>query len=185
MALSRRERALLVALGAVGLLYAFSRTKTGASVVDAVTEKIAALLTGEEGERLTVYQDQAGLWTIGKGHLIKPGERFYPYGTVKTITKAESDALFEADTASARNAVANLVMVPLSENQRAALVSLVFNIGNGAFAGSTLLKLLNARDYLGAAGQFPVWNKVTINGAKTVSAGLTARRDREKSLFLS
>lgn len=172
-------------LAVAGGLYAFSRTKAGSSVVDAVTEKIASLLTGEEGERLDVYQDEAGLWTVGKGHLVKPGERFHPYGPVKTITQAESDALFEADTASARNAVANLVMVPLTENQRAALVSLVFNIGNGGFAGSTLLKLLNARDYLGAAAQFPVWNKVTVNGVKKISAGLTSRRARERTLFLS
>lgn len=203
MALSRREKMLLALLGGAGILYALSRTQAGQQVTASLTDAIASLLTGEEGEKLQVYQDQAGLWTVGKGHLILQTDRvtrnglpqaLYPYGPrdpqnrpggVTQITKAESDAFFERDTASARNAVANLVMVPLTQNQRAALVSLVFNIGNGGFAGSTLLKKLNARDYTGAADQFPVWNKVTVNGVKKVSAGLVDRRARERTLFLS
>lgn len=194
MALSSRERLLLALLGGAGLLYLLSRTEKGQEVTASLTDAIAALLTGAEGERLDVYQDEAGLWTVGKGHLVldtdtvvRNGQRakLHPYGPVRAITQAESDAFFEHDTASARNAVANLVMVPLSQNQRAALVSLVFNIGAAGFAGSTLLKKLNARDYTGAADQFPVWNKVTVKGVKKISNGLVARRARERELFLS
>lgn len=194
MGLSRRERVLLALLGGAGILYLLSRTRAGAEVTASLTDTIVRVLTGHEGDRLDVYQDEAGLWTVGKGHLILPTDtvvragvrqKLHPYGPVTIITQPESDAFFEADTASARNAVANLVMVPLTLGQRAALVSLVFNIGGAGFAGSTLLKKLNARDYTGAADQFAVWNKVTVAGVKKVSNGLVARRAREKELFLS
>lgn len=154
------------------------------------TAKLADLIGGEEGYRLEVYQDIGGLWTVGRGHLIKNTDRvtrngqslaLHPYGPVTKITPDEADAFFLRDTEAARNAVSNLVMVPLTDNQRAALVSLVFNIGAGAFGQSTLLRKLNVGDYKGAAAQFAVWKKV--NGQD--SAGLIARRARESSLFLS
>ena len=62
--------------------------------------------------------------------------------------------------------------------------SLVFNIGTGNFGDSTLLRLLNESDYNGAADQFPEWNKVTVDGVKVPSAGLTKRRALERTLFL-
>lgn len=190
MALSRRERVLLALLGGAGILYVLSQTSAGQSVTGSLADKIAALIGGHEGEKLVVYQDVGGLWTVGKGHLILPtdtviregtAQKLHPYGPIMQITQAESDAFFERDTAAARNAVANKVGVPLSDNQRAALVSLVFNIGAGAFAGSTLLKKLNAGDYSGAADQFLVWKKV----AGVDSAGLMNRRASERALFLA
>ncbi|KQD16250.1 lysozyme [Acinetobacter baumannii] len=70
--------------------------------------------------------------------------------------------------------------MPLTQNQFDALVSLAYNIGSGAFKGSTLLKLLNKGDYKGAADQFLVWNKA---GGK-VMKGLVRRREAERALFL-
>jgi lysozyme len=187
--MTRREKFLILALGSAAALYLLSRTEKGGLVTQDVIDKIARLIGHAEGDRLTVYQDQGGLWTIGKGHLVKPGERFYPYGGsmvptntgVRIITQAESDALFAQDTATARNAVSTKVMVPITDNQRAALASLVFNIGTGAFAGSTLLKNLNAGNYAAAADQFLVWKKV--QGVD--SPGLMNRRASERALFLS
>lgn len=144
-----------------------------------VSDKIGKLITGEEGERLTVYPDKGGAWTIGKGHKVKPGERFFPYGVQRTITKAESDALFAADTKIAHDAVSFGVKVPLTDNQFAALVSFVFNIGISAFAQSTLLKKLNARDYAGAHAEFDRW--IYDNGK--IDDVLVARRNREQQLF--
>ena len=188
--MAKREKILLAALGFAGLLYLLSRTTVG----QGVTDKIARLIFGEEGERLDVYQDIGGKWTVGKGHLVLSTDtvnrtdgnttaavHLHPYGPVRNITQAESDAFFERDTATARNAVADRVNVPLTENQRAALASLVFNIGTGAFGTSTLLRKLNVGDYKAAADQFLVWKKV--NGVD--SPALLARRERERSLFLS
>lgn len=56
-----------------------------------------------------------------------------------------------------------------------------YNLGINALKGSTLLKKINAGDYIGAANEFHKWNKA---GGKEL-AGLTRRRGAEKSLFLS
>lgn len=195
-----RQTKLLVVLGVVAGVYLLTRSNVGGTL----QEKIAKLIHGEEGERLTVYPDSGGKWTVGKGHLVLSTDRvtrhgravpLYPYGPrdpakpdvatgERTITQDESDAFFERDTAIARNAVANKVSVPLTENQRAALVSLVFNIGVQGFAGSTLLRMLNAGNRTGAADQFLVWKWVTLpNGTR--EPRLLGRRERERSIFLS
>jgi GH24 family phage-related lysozyme (muramidase) len=70
--------------------------------------------------------------------------------------------------------------VPLTQNRFDALISFTYNLGGSALASSTLLKKLNAKDYKGAAAEFPKWNKA---GGKVVS-GLTKRRDAEMELFL-
>ena len=67
-----------------------------------------------------------------------------------------------------------------SQNQFDALVSLTYNIGENAFKKSTLLKMLNAGNYQGAADQFLVWNK--SNGQ--VLNGLVRRRKTEREMFL-
>jgi hypothetical protein len=71
--------------------------------------------------------------------------------------------------------------VPVTSNQFSALVSLAYNVGIGALRGSTLLRLLNARDYAGAANQFPRWNR----GGGRVLPGLVKRRAAERDLFLT
>lgn len=179
--MSRRPRNwLLIALaGAVGL-YVFSRTTKGAAVFDKAFSRISKLIAGEEGLRLEPYRDPgAGAWTIGYGHLIVPGDPYWPEGTLRQITAEQARDLFKSDTQKAVDAVQTLVRVPLNSNQFAALVSLVFNIGRTAFAGSTLLRKLNAGDYPGASGEFPKWkydNGILIRG-------LLVRRQREQSLF--
>jgi lysozyme len=77
--------------------------------------------------------------------------------------------------------VNRLVKVELTQDQFDALVSLVFNIGGGNFERSTLLKKINARNFDGAADEFPRWNRA----AGKVMAGLTKRRHAEQSLFQS
>lgn len=125
------------------------------------------------------YQDQAGKWTIGYGHLIQPWESF------TSIGEADALALRQADLRIAEDAVNSAVSVSLTQPMFDALVDLVFNIGVGAFRNSTLLRLLNAGDYAGARDQFYAWDKVTINGVRQVSAGLAARRDFGAQLFAS
>jgi len=139
-------------------------------------KKVKDLLTTLEGERLIAYKDEAGKWTIGIGHLILPHEMWM---TTRPITKSESEKLFSEDSKFAFEAVVDLVNVPLNDNQKAALVSLVFNIGRGAFAGSTLLRKLNAGNYSGAAEEFGRW--VYAGGKK--SNILIARRKKESNIF--
>ncbi len=76
--------------------------------------------------------------------------------------------------------VRKLVSVLLNEAQLGALVSFTYNVGVGAFKSSTLLKMLNAGDYVGASLQFARWNKA---GGKVLK-GLTNRRLAETALFI-
>lgn len=144
-------------------------------------EGAKSLIAGEEGLRLTVYKDTGGVWTVGYGHKVLDGDGLYPYTSKRTITQAEADAFFREDTTIATQAVKQSVHVPITANQRAALISLAFNIGGNALKNSTLLRKLHAGDIHGAADEFLKW--VYDNGVRV--AGLVKRRERERALFLS
>ena len=129
-----------------------------------------------EGQYLDAYLCPAGVPTIGYGHTagVKMGQ---------SITPEQADAYLAADLAEAAGRVDALVKVALNDDQRGALSSFVFNLGAGSLQSSTLLKLLNAGDYAGAAGQFSRWVNATVNGKPTKLAGLVARRAAEAALF--
>lgn len=142
-----------------------------------INQEGLALIKAFEGLSLTAYQDVAGIWTIGYGHT-----KGVTAGT--TITEAEAEALLRDDVKDAERAVERLVKVAINENEFSALVSLVFNIGEGAFARSTALKRLNKGNREEAAAAIELWNKATINGKKETIPGLVRRRAAEKALFL-
>lgn len=127
-----------------------------------------------EGCKLKAYLCPANVLTIGYGHTgsdVKDG---------MVITQAEAERLLLKDLDKFCAAVHRLVTAKLSDNQFAALVSLCFNIGEGAFGKSTLLKKLNAGDIIGATQEFPKWNK----GGGKVLPGLVKRREDEQRLFI-
>jgi lysozyme len=128
-----------------------------------------------EGKRLKAYLDSVNIPTIGVGHT---GPDVY---IGQTITEAECRALLREDVQEAEDSVNACVKVPLTQDQFDALVSFVFNVGGGAFKGSTLLKKLNAGDYEGAANQFQRWSKA---GGKDLP-GLLKRRMAEANIFRS
>lgn len=138
-------------------------------------DKAAAIIQKWEGIRLNAYKCPAGVWTIGYGQT-GPG---IVYGTRWTLAQAK-DAL-AIEIAVRGRGVDAAVTVPLTVGQKAALVSLVYNIGIGAFLRSTLLRMLNMKSYKGAAGQFARWNK----GGGSEMIGLTNRRADERALFVS
>jgi lysozyme len=129
-----------------------------------------------EGCRLEAYQDAVGIWTIGYGHTgpnVNPGLK---------ITQAQADVILAQDVERFASGVAANVKVGLTQPEFDALVSFAFNVGLGAFRGSTLLRLLNDNaDRTVVASQFLRWNKA---GGRVLE-GLTKRRNAEKALFLS
>ena len=147
---------------------------------DSVDAAGIAFITECEGCELDPYYDQAGYLTVGVGHLLDGEDD--PWN--RTITQAESDMLLEGDLMETEECMEECVAVPVNQNQYNAMCSLTFNIGVGAFGDSTLLRLLNEGDYMGAADQFLVWNKITVDGEKVVSEGLANRREKERALFL-
>lgn len=139
------------------------------------------LIKDSEGWSPTVYKDIAGHPTIGYGHKVLPGETF------GSISLAEGEALLAKDSGKADKALSNLVTVPLNDSQRAALLSLVYNIGIAAFAKSTLLSKLNKGDTVGAGKEFLKWDKARNPKTKKLepSLGLFNRRIVERNTFLS
>lgn len=137
----------------------------------ALGAKGEALIKSFENCSLTAYNDQRGVPTIGWGHT----------GNIPaTCTQAQADQWFIQDTQYAVRAVLDSVDVALNQNQFDALVSFTYNVGVEAEAHSTLVRVLNAGNYMMAAEQFLQWNHV--NGV--VDAGLTRRRLAERALFL-
>ena len=133
-------------------------------------------LKKREGCKLIAYLCAAGAPTIGTGHTkgVKIGD---------VITQEQADRYLADDLIKFEYEVNRLVKVHLTQNQFDAIISLVFNIGASAFATSTLLRKLNAGDFRGASEQFLVWNKITVNGVRQVSNGLSKRRQEEKEQF--
>lgn len=127
-----------------------------------------------ESLRLKAYLCPAGVWTIGWGHTkgVKEGD---------VCTLEQTDTWLDEDMQEAVNAVNKYVTSSLTGNQREALTSFVFNVGVGNFRDSTLLRMINSGDMIGASNQFPRWNK----SKGTVLPGLTLRRKEEKDLFNS
>ena len=145
------------------------------------------LLKQWEGFKLNVYNDSAGLPTIGVGHLITQSERNSGSIVIDGVavkyagglTQQQVLDLLSQDVKPAEQSVNNGVKVPLDQNQFDALVSFTFNVGGGAFAGSTLLKVLNQQQYTEVPNQFLRWTKA---GGKVVQ-GLVNRRHNEIKLW--
>ena len=138
-----------------------------------------ALIREFEGFVPKWYRDPVGVWTIGYGHTDAAGSPKHATSPNLHLTEAEGAEILHRDLGRYEADVARLVKVPLNENQHAALVSFTYNLGAGNLGSSTLLRKLNAGDYVGAAAEFPRWNKA---GGK-VLAGLTRRRKAEQTLF--
>lgn len=139
------------------------------------SEDCLDLIKRFEGFRAQCYRCPAGQPTIGYGHVVHHAENEL---LTATIDEAAANALLHKDVMWAEQAI-NIENLELTQPQYDALVSFVFNIGSLAWRFSTLLKLLRAKDYEGAAHEFPRWNKV--HGE--VMSGLTKRRLAERTLF--
>jgi lysozyme len=140
----------------------------------------AASVHGSEGFRALAYLDKLAVpwrWTIGFGTTRIGGE---PVQLGDICTEAQALAWAAKDMQSALNYVTSHVKVPLNDWQAAACTALTFNIGMGNFCNSTVLAALNAGDYRRAADCFLEYDHA---GGVQVP-GLTARRERERAMFL-
>ncbi|MEL6321309.1 MAG: lysozyme [Cyanobacteria bacterium J06626_14] len=131
------------------------------------------LIKAFEGLRLTAYRDAVGIWTIGYGTTtnVYPG---------MTISLQRAEELLKHDLKRFEAAVNQLIMVPLNPDQFSALVALTYNIGENAFASSTLLQKLNSGSSTEAADEFLKW----VYAGGRVLGGLVRRRNAERALFL-
>lgn len=142
----------------------------------------APLVKDREGLKLEAYICPAGKPTIGYGHTkgVKLGTR---------ITKEQADQMLTVDLERFKAQASRYIKVPVTKGQFIALMDFVYNLGVGSLRESTLLKLLNQGDYLGASEQFQrwVWVTTTNKEGQTVKErmkGLIERRALEKKYFL-
>ncbi len=133
-----------------------------------------------EGTVLHAYKDATGTLTIGTGHTAAAGAPIPVEGM--QISAVEADTILSDDLAhNYEPALARHVKVDLKQCEFDAVLSFVYNIGEGNFAGSTLLTKLNAGDKGGAADAFSSWTR----SHGRVLPGLVTRRQTERTIFLT
>jgi lysozyme len=133
------------------------------------------------------YLDAGGAPTIGIGHLLTRSERTSGKIVIQGqaldyrdgLTEQQCWDLLDQDLDGAEKTVNEAVTVPLNQNQFDALVSFTFNVGDAAFRGSTLLKLLNQGQY----DQVPTQLRRWIRDSGHVVQGLINRREKEIALW--
>ena len=134
----------------------------------------------EEGCVLHVYKDQIGKDTIGVGHLITAGERW-----PEKITEEQANALLKTDLRRFEDALNETVSTKLEQHEFDAVISLMFNIGTGNFAKSSVKRFLSIGNKPEAAKWFLAWTKARKDGKLITLPVLVNRRKREQKLFLS
>lgn len=133
-----------------------------------------ALTERFEGCKLAAYRDSVGRWTIGYGHT-------FCVLSTDTCTQEEAERWLISDTAWAEKCVIRQVTTELTQGEFDALVDFTFNLGAGSLEHSTLLRLVNTRQFEAAAKEFEKWDYA---GGKHV-AGLMRRRVAEQAEFSS
>ena len=130
------------------------------------------LIKDSEGFREEAYKCQAGKWTIGYGSTFYQDKSPVQEGDTITRDKAEELLHWYCNTQ---------IKYPrndLNDDQKAALCSLIYNIGQGAFDKSKCKKAIVEGNWAEAHKQ---WDWVTANGK--LLSGLVIRRQKEKRLF--
>ena len=151
-----------------------------------VSEKGIVFIKREEGSRAKPYLCPGEEATIGFG------STYYPSGRKVTladhpITEAQADEMMRHILAKDFEPPINAALkgVTVTQGQFDALVSLAYNIGVPKLLTSTAMRLTKAGNIFGAADAFLLFNKIRQHGKLVASKGLTARRGREKALYLS
>lgn len=125
------------------------------------------LLIEREAKRNNAYLDSVGVPTIGVGHT---GPEVH---LGLTWTDDQVMAALRRDLDRFECAINESVHVEIDQYQFDALVSFAFNVGEGAFRSSTLVKKINAGDP-DAAAQFDRWH---------IPPEITSRRNGEREQF--
>ena len=136
------------------------------------SEEGIALIKKFEGCELSSYQCSAGVLTIGYGHTlgVQDGD---------TCTQEEAESMLKDDLGVFEEAVDRLVEGDLEQYQFDSLGAWTFNLGEGNLRESTLLKILNEKNYNGVPEQIKRWNRA---GGEVLD-GLIRRREAEALLF--
>lgn len=147
------------------------KEKLIATIGGAAVVLVVPLVQKYEGTVLRSYRDPVGIITACTGHTgpeLKMGQAY---------TRQQCEEMLYKDLAIHADAL-SCIRQPLTDGQRAAFVSFAFNVGEGAFCSSTLVRKANAGDIDGACAELSRW---TYAGGKQLP-GLIKRRAAERQL---
>ena len=128
----------------------------------------------------TDFEEKEGLYTVGFGDT---------QSKKKKVTEEEAMGDLKKRLDKVAKKVDDIVKVPLSKNQRTAIISLIDNVGIGAFQKSNALKrsnaliALNKGDYDEFHNQAFSFENGFVNQNGKPLKGLVRRRASEGNLF--
>ena len=139
-----------------------------------LSDKGANWIGNFEGFRAMPYRDGGGLWTIGFGHRISD-----PLAYPKGISVQTAITFMKLDVQKTINGLISLELdLPLQHHQDA-VISLVYNIGIGAFGKSVIYEALKAK-----SGDLWAWESWIKDNKGVVEKGLVERRELERQCFI-
>jgi lysozyme len=147
------------------------RTSIAALVLSAAGLVTIALQEGYSDKAIIPVAGDVATIGFGTTDGVKPGDK---------ITPPQALARALTDVQKFEGAIKRCVTVPLHQFEYDAFTSLAYNIGSGAFCGSTLVKKLNAQDYKGACAEILRWDRFKGQPLR----GLTLRRQAENKQCL-
>nr|6M9T_A Chain A, Prostaglandin E2 receptor EP3 subtype, Endolysin chimera [synthetic construct] len=173
-------------LGLLALTVTFSCNLATIKALVSRGSNIFEMLRIDEGLRLKIYKDTEGYYTIGIGHLLTKSpslnaakselDKAIGRNTNGVITKDEAEKLFNQDVdATVRGILRNAKLKPVYDSldavRRAALINMVFQMGETGVAGFTnSLRMLQQKRWDEAAVNLAKsrWYNQTPNRAKRV-----------------
>jgi len=162
----------LVGVGGAALLFVSVPLEESGRTVEAKAEGAAVVVKHVSGPRhLKAYRDIVGVWTGCDGIAYVPANAVF--------VPAQCDELLERELvkhATGVLACTPLLKAPGRDYQRAAAVSLAYNVGVGAYCRSTVDRRFDAARWAEGCAAFAMWNKA---GGRVVK-GLDNRRKRER-----
>jgi lysozyme len=134
----------------------------------------------EEGTSYKAYKDIAGIWTVCQGDT----KNVYP-----SLIETPEGCRVRLERQLVIHAKGVMACTPrLSEEgrewQRAAAVSLAYNIGVGGYCKSSVDRYFDTGNWKRGCDNFLSWNKARVNGVLRPVKGLTERRKRERDICL-
>ena len=153
-----------------------AKQKAAAFGISTFTVALMSFVALWEGDERTAYADKLAynVPTVCNGHTgpeVRVGDVW---------SKEQCDAILVKNLEKHGTGLLKCVTVPLNQHQFDALSSWTFNVGVSAACSSTLVKLLNQKQYAQACQQLMRWNRA---GGREVR-GLTNRRIAEMNLCL-
>ena len=133
-----------------------------------------------EGCVLKQYICPAGKPTIGIGHVVLLNESF-----PSVITEDQALEILRKDVLRFETAIKKYITVILNQNQFDALLSFIFNVGEGGIKNTNVAQLINGGKFDKVPKALEEWSKFKVNGQLKVNQGLLNRRKAEGELFIS